>query len=76
MSEDKIQHTDALNLCAQLTGLHQLISGLQHELVLHYSATGAPAHKTKGAVESVSRKMDTVEEHLDAIRAELDELER
>ncbi len=76
MSEDKIQHTDALSLCNRLTHLHSTISGLQHELVLHYSATGVPAHKTKGGVERLSQQMEKVEEELETIREELEELER
>ena len=76
MSEDKIQHTDALSLCNRLRSLHRAASGLQHELVLHYSATGVPAHKTEGAVNRLSREMERVEEELDEIRDELDGLER
>jgi SMC interacting uncharacterized protein involved in chromosome segregation len=56
--------------------LHSAASGLQHELVLHYSAINVPAHKTKGSVERLSRQMEKVEEELDAIRDELEGLER
>jgi len=76
VSEDKIQHTDALELCNQLTHLNQRISSLQHELVLHYCATGVPSGKTKGSANSLERRMEMVSEQLDTIRAELDDLDR
>ena len=74
--EPKIQHTDALQLCNQLTSLQHSVSSLQHELVLHYSATGVPSHKTKGRVESLSRELERTEEQLEIIRNELEELGR
>ena len=74
--EPKIQHTEALSLCNQLTSLQHSVSGLQDELVLHYSATGVPSHKTKGKVESLSRELERTEEQLEIIRNELEELDR
>ena len=74
--EPKIQHTDALQLCAGLKNLQHSIGSLQHELVLHYSATGVPSHKTKGKVESLSRELERTEEQLEIIRDELEELDR
>ena len=74
--EPKIQHTDALQLCAGLKNLQHSIGSLQHELVLHYSATGVPSHKTKGKVESLSRELEQTEEQLEIIRDELEELDR
>ena len=74
--EAKIQHTDALQLCDQLTSLQHSVSSLQHELVLHYSATGVPSHKTKGKVESLSRELERTGEQLEMIRDELEELGR
>jgi len=75
-SEPKIQHTDALQLCHDLKNLQASIGSLQHELVLHYCATGVPSHKTRGSVESLSGQMARVEQQLDVIRAELDNVER
>jgi len=74
-SEPKIQHTDALSLCADLKTLQASIGSLQHELVLHYCATGVPPSKTRGKVDALTRQMDRVEEQLDVIRAELDSVE-
>lgn len=75
-AEAKIQHTDALELCNDLKQLQGSISTLFHELVLHYSATGVPAHKTAGKISSVRRKIDSVLEQLDTIDAELEGLDR
>lgn len=75
-TESKIQHTDALSLCNRLTSLHNQISGLQHELVLHYCATGVPSYKTKGAINCLEREMERVQDELDVIKAELEELDR
>ena len=73
--EPKIQHTEALSLCADLKNLQHSIGSLQHELVLHYCAGGVPAHKTRGKVNSLSRQMERVEDQLEVIRAELDKVE-
>jgi len=74
--EPKIQHTDALELCNDLKQLQGRVSGLYHELVLHYCATGVPSHKTDGAIKSLRRQMDRVEEQLAVIEAELEDLDR
>ena len=74
--EPKIQHTEALSLCADLKNLQHSIGSLQHELVLHYCATGVPPSKTRGKADTLTRQMDRVEDQLDVIRAELEAVER
>lgn len=76
MTEDEIQHTDALDLCNRLSTLNSQISRLQHELVLHYSSKGVPSHKTKGAVNTLSREMERTQEQLGVIKQELENLDR
>lgn len=74
--EEKIQHTDALQLCSDLKGLQHQTAALYHELVLHYCATGVPSHKTEGGINSLRRQMERVQEQLDVIESELARLDR
>lgn len=74
--EDKIQHTDALKLCSELTKLQSSAARFAHELVLHYAATGVPSHKMNGQIGSLKRQMERTKERLEVIEQELEELDR
>jgi len=74
--EEKIQHTEALQLCHKLTQLQSAAASLSHELVLHYSATGVPSRKTRGPVGRLKRQMEQTRKQLEVIEQELEELDR